>query len=193
MPLLGLEAAGKSTIVQGLVKPGDQSSQAPTIGFNVEKKKIGSVELCMLDVGGSSKVRDLWIHYLEDSAAVIYVVDAADTDKFEEIADLIRRNSEYPCMKFKPVLVLANKQDLEDAFSAEDVEQKLGLSDALGDYRPWKCMPVSGKTKDGVLEAFTWLSNVLDDSKIHPASKYKPQSKHSDSLSNIADTPLRFK
>ena len=194
VPLLGLDASGKSTIVNGLMMP-DQGFLAtiPTTGHSIEKKVVGNVEFIMYDVGGGAKTRDFWIHYLEDASAIIYVVDSADCDRLMEIGDLIKKNSDYPCFKDKPVLVLANKQDLADAMSAEDVEQRLGLVHIFGSHRPWKCMPVSGNTKAGIIEAFSWLSNTIDNPKIYPAAQKKYQTNLKvDNLgvSNIRDSPM---
>eukprot|EP00976_Prorocentrum_cordatum_P063014 1176948-Prorocentrum_minimum.AAC.2 len=56
-------------------------------GFNVESVQYKSVVLTMWDVGGQTRLRPLWRHYLKDTDALIYVVDAHDRDRVAEAAD----------------------------------------------------------------------------------------------------------
>ena len=192
--VLGLDGAGKTTLMNSLTKPLVNSrNTAPTMGPEIHTKKIGNVSFELYDIGGGGeKVRALWIHYLEDCAGVVFVVDSTDDDRLMHISRLVEKNSNYPSTKNKPILVLANKQDSADALSAEDVEQKMGLHETLGPNRPWKCMSVSGLRKDGVLEAFTWFSKAISSPKIHPESKYRVE-KESSSLVLKSPEPVKNK
>ena len=63
--LLGLDAAGKTTILYKL-KLNEQVTTIPTIGFNVEEvTPIKGVTFTMWDVGGQEKIRPLWRHYYQ--------------------------------------------------------------------------------------------------------------------------------
>ena len=63
--LLGLDAAGKTTILYKL-KLNEQVTTVPTIGFNVEEvTPVKNVTFTMWDVGGQEKIRALWRHYYQ--------------------------------------------------------------------------------------------------------------------------------
>ena len=78
--LLGLDAAGKSTILYKL-KLGETKSQEPTVGFNVECIQFQNIKFNMWDVGGQDILRPMWKHYYINSDALIYVVDSQDKDR----------------------------------------------------------------------------------------------------------------
>ncbi|CAJ1360868.1 unnamed protein product [Effrenium voratum] len=78
--MLGLDAAGKTTILYKL-KIGEVLSTVPTIGFNVETVQYGNLSLCVWDVGGQEKLRNLWRHYYKGGNALIFVLDSADHER----------------------------------------------------------------------------------------------------------------
>ena len=60
--MLGLDAAGKTTILYKLKLP-QPVTTIPTVGFNVETVTMGAVKFNIWDVGGQDKIRPLWRHY----------------------------------------------------------------------------------------------------------------------------------
>ena len=63
--LLGLDAAGKTTILYKL-KLNENVTTIPTIGFNVETvTPVKNVSFTVWDVGGQEKIRQLWRHYYQ--------------------------------------------------------------------------------------------------------------------------------
>ena len=82
--MLGLDAAGKTTILYKL-KLNESITTLPTIGFNVEKvSPTSNITFTVWDVGGQESIRKLWHHYFYGSEGLIYVVDSADSMRFEE-------------------------------------------------------------------------------------------------------------
>ncbi len=75
--MLGLDNAGKTTILYQM-KINETVSSVPTVGFNVEDIKYKELQFTVWDIGGQTKLRDLWHHYYNGSDAVIYVLDSAD-------------------------------------------------------------------------------------------------------------------
>ena len=66
--LLGLDAAGKTTILYRL-KLGENVTTVPTVGFNVEEvTPVKNITFTMWDVGGQEKIRPLWRHYYQGTA-----------------------------------------------------------------------------------------------------------------------------
>ena len=81
--VVGLDGAGKSTIVQRL-KYGqtmDDSEVIPTIGFNIECVEYKKMIFSLWDLGGSQDARAFWRFYYQDTQAVIFVVDSSDNER----------------------------------------------------------------------------------------------------------------
>lgn len=66
-------------------------------------------------------------------------------------------------MKSSILVVLANKQDMENALSVAEVHRELGL-DALKN-RTFQIFKTSAIKGDGLDEAMEWLSNALASNK----------------------------
>ncbi|KAH0628514.1 hypothetical protein JD844_009815 [Phrynosoma platyrhinos] len=85
-----------------------------------------------LEIGGSENLRDYWKMYMPRVLLLIYVVDSADHERLpvakKLLHQLIQSNSTLP------VMILANKQDLEGAYCITDIHDALALSE-LGDER----------------------------------------------------------
>ena len=62
-----------------------------------------------------------------------------------------------------PLLILANKQDLSQALSAEELTQRLSLSD-IPSSRPWRLQLCSVAQGTGLYEGLDWLAEVADTS-----------------------------
>ena len=60
------------------------------------------------------------------------------------------------------LLVFANKQDLPNAMSVNDVTEKLGLNSLKN--RKWYIQGCCATTGDGLYEGLDWLSNALKKS-----------------------------
>ena len=54
------------------------------------------------------------------------MVDSAEADKLDEAKVELWRTMKYQDNKDIPLLILANKQDLQEALSAPDIEDALG-------------------------------------------------------------------
>ena len=78
-------------------------------------------KLNVWDIGGQREIRPYWKNYYEHTDGLVYVVDSADDIRLnectEELAQLL---VEEELMKV-PLLVFANKQDLEMALDASEV------------------------------------------------------------------------
>ena len=64
--VLGLDGAGKTTLLYNL-KLGDVVRTIPTIGFNVERVNYKRCEFLLWDIGGQTRMRNLWHHYLTNT------------------------------------------------------------------------------------------------------------------------------
>src|SRR3990167_10781415 len=117
LPILGLDCAGKTTLLFGMSRGEQVKSTIPTIGFNVEEIKVGDTRLLGYDVGGGDKIRELWTHYYANCAGVVFIIDSTDRQRVYQMKDLIARNLQDPQLVKKPILILCNKQDIPGALT----------------------------------------------------------------------------
>lgn len=161
--LLGLDSAGKTTIIYQF-KLGEQVVAIPTIGFNVEEVKYKNISFTMWDVGGQERIRNMWHHYIDNSDALIFVIDSSDRDRFEtckkELDYLLSREE----LANASVLIYANKQDLPGAASPHEITQVLGL-DRYKSSHQWYVQSSVATRLDGLYEGLDWLSQRMSERK----------------------------
>ncbi|XP_072175890.1 ADP-ribosylation factor 3-like [Diadema setosum] len=160
--MVGLDAAGKTTILYKL-KLGEIVTTIPTIGFNVETVEYKNISFTVWDVGGQDKIRPLWRHYYQNTQGLIFVVDSNDRERITEAKEELHRMLSEDELREAAVLVMANKQDLPNACSVQDVTDKLGLSSLRG--RKWYIQSTCATSGDGLYEGLDWLSNTLKNTK----------------------------
>jgi len=169
--MVGLDAAGKTTILYKL-KLGEIVTTIPTIGFNVETVEYKNISFTVWDVGGQDKIRPLWRHYYQNTQGIIFVVDSNDRDRVagtdkgsddhtakEELSKMINEDE----LRDAVLLVMANKQDLPNAMSVQEVTDKLGLNQIRN--RQWYIQATCATTGDGLYEGLDWLSDTLKNKK----------------------------
>ena len=154
--IVGLDAAGKTTMLYKL-KLGEIVTTIPTIGFNVETVDYKSVNMTAWDVGGEDKIRPLWRHYYQNCTHLILVVDSNDRDRIEEAKYEVSKMLEEDELQGVPLLVFANKQDLPNAMTPEEVTEKLGLEEI--EKISWHVQPSCATQGDGIFEGFTWITD----------------------------------
>ena len=151
--MLGLDAAGKTTILYKL-KLGEVINSVPTIGFNVESVQYKNLNFQVWDIGGQTKIRQLWNHYYANTQALIYVVDSSDPDRFGLARESLQSMLATDELRDVPVLVYANKQDVALA-KVSDIAEQLGLASQRG--REWFIQGTCALTGDGLYEGLDWI------------------------------------
>lgn len=131
--VIGLDSAGKTSLLYRL-KLREFVETIPTKGFNMERIKVpmgnsktNTTMYQVWDVGGQEKLRPLWKSYTRRTDGLVFVVDAAETERMEEAKVELHRIARLAENQGVPMLVLANKQDLEGAMSATEVEKVMAL------------------------------------------------------------------
>jgi small GTP-binding protein len=154
--LVGLDGAGKTTILYKL-KLGDIQETVPTIGFCVETVEYHTTRFTVFDVGGQQKIRPLWRHYFQNTAGLVFVVDAADKGRFDIVRDELKFLAEEADLNQVPFLMYANKMDLPNAASINEIQTALNLDTVLKG-REWTIQACAAITGDGLYEGLDWLS-----------------------------------
>ena len=124
---LGLDNAGKTTLLT-VLKNNKVSQMPPTKHAHSEELVIKNVNIHAFDLGGHHAMRKVWREYFPKIDAIVYLVDAADSTRFEESKaelDKLFNNEEIGNI---PVLVLGNKIDKNGAVNEDEFRLQLGLA-----------------------------------------------------------------
>ena len=66
---------------------------------------------------------------------LIFVVDSGSIDRLDEAKEAFSAITQHEKIKGKPLLIFANKQDLEGAIDEDAIAQHLDLDTLLGENR----------------------------------------------------------
>ena len=150
----------------------------PTIGFNVESFVYKNTSFTIWDVGGCDKIRPLWRHYFQNTQVIVFFIDSNDRERIEESEWSLGLLLTEDELKGVPLLVFANKQDLPNAMSVNEVTEKLSLNKIRD--RLWYVQASSAIHGDGLYEGMEWIVSVLNKHGTETAVKpavCKPVSK----------------
>merc|ERR1712167_22180 len=149
--MLGLDNSGKTSILKRLSDE-DITHIMPTQGFNIKSLLHEGFKLNVWDIGGQQSIRPYWKNYFENTDALVFVVDSADRKRIEEAAIALEELLNDDKLAMVPVLVLANKQDIVNAMTPDEIGQNLSLTEVRD--RPWFINGCNAKSGDGLQDAF---------------------------------------
>lgn len=140
------------------MKIGEAKATVPTVGFNVEEVKYKNLTFDVWDVGGQDRLRPLWRHYYRGASGIIFTVDSSDSDRFEIAKKELHKLMHEAELQYACLCVLANKQDLENAATSEELADILDIQSLNA-----QCivMPTVASTGEGLEEAMTWISENI--------------------------------
>lgn len=168
--IIGLDNAGKTTMLEQMKSLFNSRKKfplkmiPPTIGLNIGRVSIGKLDILFWDMGGGEALREIWENYFDEAHAVFFVVDAADTERFSEARRELENLLSDSRLTGVPVMVAANKQDLEEACDPTEVATKLGISGIQS--RALAVHGVSGLNLTGLREAVDWIANAVVHSDV---------------------------
>ena len=161
--VLGLDNSGKTTILKRLGNEGIENVM-PTQGFNVKSLVQNDFKLNVWDIGGQKTIRPYWRNYFDRTDALIYVIDSSDSRRLDETAGELNDLLSEEKLDAVPLLVFANKQDLLNALSADEIRDGLKLN-IRG--RKWTIIPCSSKDGEGLEDGFKWvMANMRQKSEM---------------------------
>ena len=97
------------------------SFDSPLITLFLLHQTQDGFKLNVWDIGGQREIRAYWKNYYEHTDALVYVVDSADDMRLRECSEELTSLLNEEALKNVPLLVFANKQDLEMALDAPEV------------------------------------------------------------------------
>ncbi|KAL0974266.1 hypothetical protein UPYG_G00217940 [Umbra pygmaea] len=130
--VLGLEGAGKTSLLHCFATGSLEQDVAPTQGFNAVSINREDLQIEFLEIGGTKNLQPYWKRYMSKAMVLVYVVDSSDAAQFPlaktHLHELLKTDL------YLPLVVLANKQDKPGACSITTLHEALCL-ELGGDQR----------------------------------------------------------
>jgi len=156
LSLIGLQNAGKTSLVNVIASGGFQEDMIPTVGFNMRKVSKGAVTIKLWDLGGQPRFRSMWERYCRGVQAIVFVIDAADAEVLDPARTELQELLLKPSLNGIPLLVLGNKNDLPGALSTGELIDRLDLKSL---HRREVCVySISCKNQNNIDITIEWLT-----------------------------------
>ena len=127
------------------------------------------------DLGGSQDARSFWRMYYPSTQAIIFVVDSSDLARMDEAREDLHRMMMEHELWDAPLLVLANKQDVDNKATTREITEHLQLFSLTN--RNWYIINSSATHPDAaeanLYAGLDWLVDVL----LMPAAKRQEKAK----------------
>ncbi|MEA2071674.1 MAG: GTP-binding protein, partial [Asgard group archaeon] len=122
----GPYAAGKSEFVQKFgKKPINVAVNGTTVGLDFTHDLVENVHVHLFGTPGQDHFKDVQQCVARGASGIIMIVDSTDPATFTQIEELTKRIRKV-CGRV-PIIICANKQDLEGAIPPEKIKQMIGF------------------------------------------------------------------
>lgn len=161
--LLGLDNAGKTTLLHRL-KTGGVRNFPPTDRPSCEKFTYLGITFSAWDLGGHEAVRYLWQDFVCECKAILFLVDACDHERIEEVGYELDALIAEHVVEDLPIAILFNKCDLQDqAMTSQELCERMEYENLARIQGPdkMKVFRISVLQGEGYQEAFRWISQFL--------------------------------
>ncbi|KAJ7180891.1 ADP-ribosylation factor family-domain-containing protein [Mycena filopes] len=178
--MVGLDGAGKTSLLNRFKRRELPSGILPatttTIGTTIETIPYGRHSATIWEIGGQEKIRPLWRRFFWNGVAYIFVVDATAPERFPDVKEELglmwgNAGEEYP------VLILANKMDLEGAVPLDAIAEAVDF-EKLANSRMVVLKGISAMTGEGTDEVFRFFVQNVSHRLI---AEHKEAMKHATS------------
>ena len=159
---LGLNNSGKSTLIKRLTT-GFIIEVQRTLGLNFDMISLEEKNFFFWDLGGMEAFRTaLWKSFIAGCQGIVYVIDSADKGRLieakQELWNYVLSNIN---LKNIPVLILANKQDLANVLTIDEISDTLELF-LITDHHV-ALYPTSAISSQNLSIAFKWIRNEVNN------------------------------
>ncbi|GIY12056.1 ADP-ribosylation factor-like protein 3 [Caerostris darwini] len=169
--VLGLGGAGKSTFLSQLSSSEVNSTKTDcTNGLNVVQVYCNNGKtLNFSEMGGSEDIRIYWSNFVQDTDVLIYIVDSTDEHRLAESVKELRILTACDKLKNLPIIILANKQDIQFAASPENIAAAFGIPELSRHNKitvlPLEMPPESDEVNKSVLRVKKIVTNICFDQR----------------------------
>lgn len=164
--LFGLGGVGKTTVLSCIQGELNRNAK-PTIGFRPISMSLNSTTtICFYDLGGSSKIREIWHQYYHDIHGALYVIDSRSCHSLKEFSDTKSVFDSFNSSSFvkgKPILIIVNNFGDNSTFDKTAVVEMLNIDANSNQMKVIQCIAggVKGPSTDSSL-----VDDLAIDSRI---------------------------
>eukprot|EP01063_Lacrimia_lanifica_P027046 TRINITY_DN373_c0_g3_i1.p2 TRINITY_DN373_c0_g3~~TRINITY_DN373_c0_g3_i1.p2 ORF type:complete len:189 (+),score=95.58 TRINITY_DN373_c0_g3_i1:142-708(+) len=155
LTLVGLQSAGKTTLLNVISDGKSKSDTKPTVGLNIRKIKKGNISIKLWDIGGQARFRGMWERYCRGVNAIVFVVDSQDRANIDAAQKELMELMGKKALEKIPLLVLGNKNDLPGHMNETELSAALDL-DMIKD-REVCVYSISAKNAVNIDVTLQWL------------------------------------
>eukprot|EP00817_Percolomonadidae_sp_ATCC50343_P001025 CAMPEP_0117429178 /NCGR_PEP_ID=MMETSP0758-20121206/8755_1 /TAXON_ID=63605 /ORGANISM="Percolomonas cosmopolitus, Strain AE-1 (ATCC 50343)" /LENGTH=115 /DNA_ID=CAMNT_0005216013 /DNA_START=315 /DNA_END=662 /DNA_ORIENTATION=+ len=113
----------------------------------------------MFDMGGQGQFREFWEYFFMDAQGVMFVVDSSDRERLCNAKDELKKILTHKNLENKPILVFANKQDLDKSVPPKELSAILKMDKISG--REWNLIGSNALKGEGIEEGINWLMDRI--------------------------------
>ncbi|KAJ7180919.1 ADP-ribosylation factor family-domain-containing protein [Mycena filopes] len=159
--MVGLDGAGKTSLLNRFKRRELPSGILPatttTIGPTIETIPYGRHRATIWELGGQERIRPLWRRFFRNGVAYIFVVDATAPERFPDVKAELHFMWGNAGKKYYPVLILANKMDLEGAVSLDAIAEAVDFEKLVKSRTAAALKGISAMTGEGTDEVFKFF------------------------------------
>ena len=162
--LFGLDAAGKTSIVnliKNLPEPGETS---PTVKFDISEMIIENTEFVIWDAPGQTLYRQKWGKGVLESQILCFVLELYTPERFNEAKKVLNEMLDNPETKGLPLIICYNKIDIIDAKKKLPEAKETIKAEYIRD-RPVHEIETSIMNPDSILKLKKLFIQVIEDSR----------------------------
>lgn len=108
-------------------------------------------------MGGSSNFRPIWQQHTKDLNGIIFVIDSSDRVRFSTASEELKAIIEHKDIQETsiPILILANKNDIEGSAPIEIIETELHLNEIQN--HPVLVKSICSFYPNDIFQSLEWL------------------------------------
>lgn len=120
--MIGEGGVGKTSLLSLLQGREIPKKRVPTVGLEVEDSVLNEKKVSIWDLGGQKRFKFMWKDFLRGAGLAVLVCDSTEegVKRTKDIYDRFERSLGTK------IIAIANKQDLPEAMTAQEVQTRLG-------------------------------------------------------------------